>query len=176
MKIILVVQASKTVELLSRQVSFQSQQLATQAGLSAFLSVSPKHRWALHQDVSPLKYTQRQRGYQLLWSSMHRPAEQASSNHFVTAGGQWEIRKVKRRVSWWNNLTKSIVATSLAVVKWGRPALGLGNLATISCPLSIVSRKTLLYWPSEVFRTRAQDCAATTEAAMPRSSWSSNLT
>lgn len=37
--------------------------------------------------------------------------------------------------------TKSIVAISLAVVRWGRPALGFGTFAMTSFPSFIVRRK-----------------------------------
>ena len=53
--------------------------------------------------------------------------------------------------------TKFMVATSLAVVKWGSPALGFGSLAMTSLPSSMVSRNTLLNWPSDIFRTFTQD-------------------
>lgn len=53
--------------------------------------------------------------------------------------------------------TKSIVATSLAVVACGLPALGLGSFAIVSCPSSMFIWKTLLYWPSDIFNTRVHD-------------------
>ena len=50
-----------------------------------------------------------------------------------------------------DRLTKSIVATSLAVVKCGMPAFGLGTLATTSRPSSINMRNALLNMPSGYF-------------------------
>lgn len=47
-----------------------------------------------------------------------------------------------------NKPTKSVVANSLAMVKWGIPELGLGTLATTSRPSSIVIRNVLLNIPS----------------------------
>jgi hypothetical protein len=47
--------------------------------------------------------------------------------------------------------TKSIVATSEAVVKCGSPAFGFGTLPTAWNPLSIVKRIALLCIPSAIF-------------------------
>lgn len=59
--------------------------------------------------------------------------------------------------------TKFMVATSLAVVKWGRPALGFGSFAITSLPSSMVNRNTLVelalrnlqdsdarFWPNDI--------------------------
>lgn len=57
-----------------------------------------------------------------------------SSTSKISIHAQKEIAVEKKA-----NHTKSIVATSLAVVKCGLPALGFGSFAIISRPSSMVS-------------------------------------
>ena len=61
-----------------------------------------------------------------------------SSTSRVSTDAQKEIAATKRACH-----TESIVATSLAVVKCGLPALGFGSFAIISRPSSMVSWNTL---------------------------------
>jgi hypothetical protein len=74
-----------------------------------------------------------------------------------------------------NELTKSIVATSLAVVKCGTPAFGLGTLATTSRPFSIDMRNALLNMPSGYFLIETHRSAPTDSAAILASLFMSNL-
>lgn len=74
-----------------------------------------------------------------------------------------------------DGLTKSIVATSLAVVKCGMPAFGLGTLATTSRPLSIDMRNALLNMPSGYFLIETHRAAPTESAATSASLFKSNL-
>lgn len=107
----------------------------------------------------------------MLESSMRTLLGQGGLGHFSTSIVSTDAQK-GIKVSH----TKSIVATSLAVVKCGLPALGFGSLAIISSPSSMVSWNTLLYWPSEIFNTWVHDCAPTTEAASCRSAERLKLT
>lgn len=66
--------------------------------------------------------------------------------------------------------TKSMVATSEAVVLQAGPAFGFGIRAIATEPLSMTSRKTLLNPPLASFIMDTQDCATTLSAAMR---WSS---
>ncbi len=66
--------------------------------------------------------------------------------------------------------TKSIVATSLAVVKWGRPALGFGTFAMTSFPSFMVRRKVLLKLPSGTFLISTHEEAPIDPAAIRASS------
>jgi hypothetical protein len=52
--------------------------------------------------------------------------------------------QLSRHMKLARRLIKSVVATSLAVVKCAIPAFGLGTLAGTCVPLSIVTRKALL--------------------------------
>ena len=83
----------------------------------------------------------------MLENSMCTLLERECSRHFSTSkiskSTQKEIAIEKTA-----GHTKSIVATSLAVVKCGLPALGFSSFAIISRPSSMVSRNTLLCWPS----------------------------
>ena len=69
-----------------------------------------------------------------------------------------------------------MVATSLAVVKWGRPAFGFGSFAMTSLSSFMVNRNTLLNWPSEIFSSRTQDSDPVALAASRQSLGISNLT
>lgn len=71
--------------------------------------------------------------------------------------------------------TKSIVATSLAVVKCGTPAFGLGTLAMISRPSCIDMRNALLNMPSGYFLIETHREAPTDSAATHASLSMSNL-
>ena len=72
--------------------------------------------------------------------------------------------------------TKSIVATSLAVVKWAKPAFGFGTLATTWAPLSMERSMLLLYMPSGNFSIPTQVFAPTVSAAQRASSFTLNRT
>jgi hypothetical protein len=72
-------------------------------------------------------------------------------------------------------LANFIVATSLAVVKCGRPEFGFGILATTSFPLSMESSSTLLYMPSGYFLMLRQRSAFTVRAACCASSFTLNV-
>lgn len=74
-----------------------------------------------------------------------------------------------------NKLTKSIVATSLAVVKCGTPAFGLGTLAITSWPSSIHMRYALLNMPSGYFSIAMHRPAPTESAATLARLFKSNL-
>lgn len=74
-----------------------------------------------------------------------------------------------------NELTKSIVATSLAVVKCGMPAFGFGTLAMTSWPSSIDMRNALLNMPSRHFLMAMHRLALTESAATLASPSMSNL-
>lgn len=71
--------------------------------------------------------------------------------------------------------TKSIVATSLAVVKCGTPAFGLGTLAMTSRPSSIDMRNALLNMPSGYFLIEMHREEPTESAATRASLFMSNL-
>lgn len=71
--------------------------------------------------------------------------------------------------------TKSIVATSLAVVKCGTPAFGFGTLATTSWPSSINMRNALLNMPSGYFSIEMHRAAPTESAATLAIVFKSNL-
>lgn len=70
---------------------------------------------------------------------------------------------------------KSIVATSLAVVKYGTPAFGLGTLATTSWPSSMDIKNDLLNMPSGYFWIEMHRAAPTDSAATLASLFKSNL-
>jgi hypothetical protein len=53
--------------------------------------------------------------------------------------------------------TNFMIATSLAVVKWGRPALRFKTFAIISFSLFMVITETLLNWLLEIFTICTQD-------------------
>ena len=74
-----------------------------------------------------------------------------------------------------DELTKSIVATSLAVVKCETPAFGLGTLAMTSRPLPIDMRNALLNMPSGYFLMEIHRAAPTESAATLASLFMSNL-
>lgn len=65
-------------------------------------------------------------------------SEQGGSEHSLTSRISADAQK-KIAVEKKANHTKSIVATSLAVVKCGLPALGFGSFAMISRPSFMVS-------------------------------------
>ena len=106
---------------------------------------------------------------------MHILSEQGGVEHFSTSKVKTDAR-VGMAVEKKAGHTKSMVATSLAVVKCGLPALGFGSFAITSRPSSMVSWNTLLYWPSENFNTWVHDLDPTAEAASCRSVGRSNLT
>lgn len=111
----------------------------------------------------------------MLENSMRTLSEQGGSEHSSTSkvsiNAQKEIAVEKKA-----GRTKSIVATSLAVVKCGLPALGFGSFAIISRPSFMVSWSTLLYWPSEIFNTWVHALDPIAAAASCRSVERSNLT
>lgn len=72
--------------------------------------------------------------------------------------------------------TKSIVVTSLAVVKWARPAFGFGSFAMTSFPSLIIIRNVLLKLPSGTFLISTHDRASIDRAAIPASSAMLNQT